>query len=71
MIVKTDGCRDGSFAALILLLLARYEDIVREPLKQLELVSEKFNISLLSQVETFLRDHSSARWKENKSSKPG
>lgn len=56
------------------LRVIRYEDIAMHPEKELQDISDYFNLTLLEDAESFLQEHASAKWHEkNRSwkSRPG
>ena len=42
----------------------RYEDIAMHPEKELQDISDYFNLTLLEDAESFLQEHASAKWHE-------
>eukprot|EP00092_Neocalanus_flemingeri_P000718 GFUD01000761.1.p1 GENE.GFUD01000761.1~~GFUD01000761.1.p1 ORF type:complete len:498 (+),score=64.09 GFUD01000761.1:253-1746(+) len=44
------------------LRVLRYEDIARHPQKELQAISNHFNLSLVEEAKTFVHEHASANW---------
>ena len=43
-------------------IFSRYEDIAKNPQKELMDISDYFNLTLVEEANTFVQEHASAKW---------